>query len=114
MLGVGTREDFQAKKLIEDGMPFPLLLDPQNSVRDALGMADRFGLLRVLHPRGAVAYVKSARQAKRFDPIWGDATQRPGVAIFDSTGTLSWTHLGTRIGDYPTVGSVLTAVSAAR
>jgi hypothetical protein len=114
VLGVGTREDFQAAKLIEDGMPFPLLLDPENSVRAALGMADRFGLLRLLHPMGAVAYVKAARQAKRFDPVWGDATQRPGVAIFDSAGALSWTHLGTRLGDYPTVGSVLTALSAAR
>ena len=114
VLGVGTREDFQAEKLIEEGMPFPLLLDPENSVRAVLGMADRFGLLRLLHPMGAVAYVKAARQAKSFDPVWGDATQRPGVAIFDSAGALAWTHLGTRLGDYPTVGSVVSALSAAR
>lgn len=113
VIGVGTREDYQAQNLLDEGMPFPLLLDAENSVRAALGVSERISPLTLLNPKGAVAYARALRQARRFGPIWAEATQRPAVVVFDSKGSVVWSHLGTRLGDYPSVGECLGALSEA-
>ncbi len=110
MVGVGTREDFQARALMEAWVPFELLLDPDDRLRRSLDIPDRFEWRRVLHPLGAVEYVRAWRRAADFDPIWGEANQRPAMVLFDAEGDISWTHVGSRIGDYPTIGEVMSAV----
>jgi peroxiredoxin len=111
VIGVATVADYQAQALIDAGMPFPLLLDPENLLRRELGIAGRFSLARLLHPQGAVAYWRAARQAKDFGPIWSQATQRPAVVIVDDHLEVGWSHFGKQLGDYPTVGEVLAATA---
>lgn len=113
VMGVGTREAYQAKKLTNDGIGVELLLDPDDHVRRALGAEGRFESWRLLHPKGAVSYVRAARQAKRFDPIWAEATQRPGILLLDTDLNLIWSKMGTRLGDYPTADQVVEAVDTA-
>lgn len=112
VIGVATREDYQAQRLLDDGFPFPLLLDPEDSLRTAMGVSERFSPWRLLHPRGAFDYVRSARQARRFDPVWAEATQRPGMVLLDGEMRITWSHFGARIGDYPAVDEIMTAIDA--
>lgn len=111
VVGVATREDYQARRLVGQGLPFELFLDPDDSFRRALGTVARFSAWRLLHPAGAVDYARAVRQARSFDPVWSEATQRPGVVLFDEGLRVSWSHFGRRIGDYPSVEEVVAAVS---
>lgn len=113
LIGVGAREAYQAKKLTDDGFGVELFLDPDDQVRQALGAQERFEWWRLFHPVGARAYVKAARQAKRFDPIWAEATQRPGLVLLDGNRDVRWSRIGSRIGDYPTADEVIEAVGDA-
>ena len=112
VIGVATRADYQAQDLIEAGMPFPLLLDPENDLRHRLGIAATFRPLRLLHPRGAVAYLRAARQARNFAPIWSQATQRPAVIVLNRELDVTWSHVGKQLGDYPSVEEVVRAVDS--
>lgn len=108
VVGVGAREDFQARKLGSDGFPFPLLLDPEDQVRAALGSAERFSPARLLDPRGAMPYLKAVRRAgKFFDITLAQATQHPGVAVVNADLEVVWSYVGQRLGDYPPHALVL-------
>ncbi len=110
VIGVATREDYQARRLMESGVPFELLLDPDDTLRRALGIAGRFPPWNLLDPRGALDYLRAVRQARSFDPIWAEATQRPGVVLLDVDLAVRWSHVGSRIGDYPAVAEILSAI----
>lgn len=113
LVGVGVREDYQARNLIEGGFGVELLLDPDNAVRTALGAGDRFSRWRLLNPMGALAYVRAARQAKWSDPIWADTRQRPAIFLLDENLDLAWSRIGNRLGDYPSADEVIAAVGSA-
>ena len=113
LIAVGTREDYQARSLIDQGIGVELLLDPEDEIRQLLGAAARFEWWRLLHPAGAVSYAKAVGQAKRFDPIWAEANQRPGILLLDAQLEIAWTRMGSRIGDYPTADEVIDTVASA-
>jgi hypothetical protein len=112
LLAVGTREDYQARNLMDEGISVELLLDPEDEIRQLLGAAARFEWWRLLHPAGAVSYAKSLGQAKRFDPIWAEANQRPGILLLDAQLEIAWTKMGSRIGDYPDPDEVIDTVES--
>lgn len=113
LVGVGAREDYQARKLIQGGFGVDLLLDPDNAVRTALGARDRFSRWKLINPVGAIAYVRAARQAKWSDPIWAETTQRPAIFLLDANLDLVWSRIGNRLGDYPSADDVIAAVGSA-
>jgi len=95
-------------------MPFTLLLDPDNLVRQVMGSAERFGWGRLMHPKGAVAYARALRSSRRFfDVTLEQATQRPGVLVLDAQQNIVWTYVGNRLGDYPDVDVVFTELRRA-
>ncbi len=108
IIGVAAREDYQAQKLLDDGITFPLLIDAAGELRAAIGSASPLSVARLLDPRGALAYAKSISTAKRFFEITpSQATRRPGTAIFDADLELVWHHIGDRLGDYKPLEAVL-------
>lgn len=114
VIGVAAREDYQAQKLLDDGMPFDLLIDPSNQVREVIGSAERFGWHRLLHPKGAVAYAKAIRAVKWNGLTLPEANQRPAVGVFDADQRLAWRYVGAQLGDYPAVDRVLAELRALR
>ena len=112
VIGVATRADYQARQLMESGAPFELLLDSEDVLRRTLGLTSRFSAWRLMHPRGALDYARSFRRASEFDPIWSEATQRPAMMLLDADLDVRWSHFGRRIGDYPAISEIMTAVEA--
>lgn len=103
---VGGSADYQAQWLRDErGVSMPLLLDPEQRFRDAVGAAKPLGG-RLLNPRGAAAYARTLRHGFRPQKITRDAVQAPGVVILDRLGNVCWQHIGTRIGDYPPIETV--------
>lgn len=96
-----------------EGIGVDLYLDPDDQLRSALGAAGRFAWWRLLHPLGVPPYARAVRQARRFDPIWAEANQRPGLVLLDAELNPLWSRMGTRIGDYPTPDRVLSDVESA-
>jgi len=60
-----------------------------------------------------MAYVRAARQARHYDPIWSSITERPAMLALDASGAVVWSHIGQRIGDYPTADECLQGLAQA-
>lgn len=104
-LGLSVGADYQARWLSEKyGIRFPLLVDPERHVYDALDLPRKWWVS--LNPRGwwnyARAIARGNRQGKIIEP-----NQLPGVALLDANANAVWIHRGRALGDYPSVDRVL-------
>ena len=109
IVAIGPTADWQARRLAEDGVPFPLLLDPDRRFVHAVGLG-RMRWRQWLSPTWARNYFGAARTAGQGMVSARNATRLPGVVIVDRGGTLRWIHRGSTLGDYPTVDEVIAAV----
>jgi hypothetical protein len=105
-VAVGTGAPFQARRLMDDGMPFPCLVDADAALYRVLGIG-RVGLRAILNPAMYRNYWRAWRRGSRQGRMTGDPARLSGVAILDSAGRLGWRHVATTVGDYPPVASVL-------
>jgi len=111
-MAIGGSADYQAQWLRDErGVALPLLLDPEHQVRDVVGAAKPLGW-RMMNPKGAAAYARSLRHGYRPQGITRDTVRSPGVLVLDRDGCVRWTHVGTRIGDYPPLDTVRAALAA--
>ncbi|HET8815502.1 MAG TPA: redoxin domain-containing protein [Solirubrobacterales bacterium] len=104
-LAVAVGADHQAKWLMEErGIGFPLLLDPERRVHEALELPRRWWV--ALNPRGWLNYARAItrgnRQGKVIEP-----NQLPGLALLDSDARAVWIHRGRALGDYPKLEEVI-------
>lgn len=106
VVAVGTGASFQARRLMEGGMPFPCLVDPEARLYRVLGIG-RVGLREVLSPAMYRNYWRAWRRGNRQGQVTGDPRRLSGVIIADSAGRLCWRHVAGTIGDYPAVATVL-------
>mgnify|MGYP001812487238 CR=1 FL=1 len=113
VVGVSARDARQAQRLVDAGMPYKLLLDPDQQIRGAIGSADRFSMARRLHPKSLAAHLGSLRQAKYFGLSRSEARRRPGIVILDAQLNPTWTYIGNGVGDYPDLEVVLTELRRA-
>lgn len=103
---IGGSADYQAKWLRDErGITTPLLVDPHQKFREAIDASAPLGL-RMLDPRGAVAYGRSLKHGYRPQSVTKDTVRSPGVVILDRGGDVRWRFIGRRIGHYPTLGEV--------
>lgn len=108
LVGVGGAADYQARYLMEHGIEFPLLLDPQHSLYTALDVR-RIRWWMLLHPVTWRNYLLAARRARQ-GRITGHPLQAPGLAIVDTDGTIRFLRRGKTLGDYPTIETIRSAV----
>jgi hypothetical protein len=106
VVAVGTGADFQARRLMDEGSPFPCLVDPEAALYRALGIG-RVGPRMFLDPNTYANYWRAWRRGARQGRITGDPQRLSGVAIIDAEGRLYWRHLASTIGDYPALSTVL-------
>lgn len=110
VLAVATGADYQARKLMAEGLPFPALVDPDKHLYQALGI-ERIRWDQWIRPATWRRYLKSVRHARQ-GRLTGDLLQAPGVAILEPPGVLRWLHRGQTLGDYPTLTEILDALRA--
>jgi hypothetical protein len=109
-LAVATGADFQARQLMEEGLPFSALLDPEKNLYLALGI-ERIGWHQWLRPSTWRGYLRSIRRARQ-GRLTGDILQAPGVVILDPKRTVRYLHRGTTLGHYPALAEILAALRA--
>jgi len=113
VIAVGTGAVFQARRLRQDGMPFPCLVDETAGLHRALGIG-RVSWRTVLMATTYLNYWRAWRRGARPGRVTGDPQRLSGVAVFDSAGRLRWIHRSRTIGDYPAVPTVLAELDRLR
>lgn len=112
VVGVGGAADYQARHLMDHGIGFPLLLDPDHSLYAALDV-HRIHWTVMLSARTWWKYGRAARRARQ-GRITGHPLQAPGFVILDTDRTVRFLHRGQTLGDYPSIAEVVTAAEALR
>ena len=110
VLAVATGADYQARRLMAEGLPFPALVDPDKNLYRALGI-ERIRWDQWLRPSTWRRYLRSVGRARQ-GRLTGDILQAPGVAILEPPATLRWLHRGRTLGDYPSLTEILDALRA--
>ncbi len=104
-LGISVGADHQARWLIEEkGIGFPLLVDPDRCVYDALELPRRWWV--GLNPRGWWNYARAIARGNRQGRIV-EPNQLPGLALLNAKADAIWVHRGRALGDYPKLDRVL-------
>lgn len=107
LVGVSHREQYQAHRLVQDGIGVPLLLDPDGGLRQLYGIEQRFGWRGVFNPRSIATYGRAwRRQRKRSDPIWTQTRVRPGLLLLGDDDRVLWSRVGEFLGDYLSADAV--------
>jgi hypothetical protein len=106
---VGTGAGFQARRLMDQGMPFECLVDPAARLHRVLGIGrvDWRAALRLDTYRN---YWRGWRRGGRQREVTGDPRRLSGLAAFDAQRRLRWRHVARTIGDYPPVAAFLGAL----
>ncbi len=110
---VATGADWQAQRLIDDGFPFPCLVDPDARLYEAMGIT-RLTWRSVFNLRNWRNYLR-ARRAARHDGIGqgevtGDWKRLSGVLVVDGAGVVRFIHRARALGDYPPVSELIDTV----
>ncbi len=108
VVGVATGAGWQAERLMEQGTPFPLLVDRERNVFRALGL-ERIRWYRWLLPTTWWRYAKGSRGARQ-GALTGDILQAPGVAVIAPDRRVLYLYRGRTLADYPPVAEVIAAV----
>lgn len=107
VLGVGGAADYQAQHLMDHGVGFPLLLDPDHALYEALDV-HRIHWWKLLSVFTWVKYFRAARRARQ-GRITGHVLQAPGIVILDQDLTVRFLYRGQTLGDYPPLADVIAA-----
>jgi AhpC/TSA family len=109
-LGVSVGAAHQARWLVEElGIGFPLLVDPERRVYDALELPRRWWVS--LNPRGWWNYARALERGNRQGRII-EPNQLPGLALLDADANAVWVHRGRALGDYPALERVMVELGA--
>ena len=106
VLVVGTAAAWQAQALMDTGMPFTCVVDPEHNLYHALGLG-RLRWYEWLRPELWRNYIGAWRRGSRQGKVTGDIVQLPGVVVVDPGRRVRWLHRARTIGDYPPVATVL-------
>lgn len=106
-VGVGAAADYQARHLMDHGISYPLLLDPEHRLYEALQVR-HIHWWKLLLPTTWWRYIKAARRARQ-GRITDHPLQAPGFVLIDRDRTVRFLHRGQTLGDYPTIAEVLDA-----
>lgn len=112
-VAVGTGAAWQAERLMEDGMPFECLVDPDANLYQALGIG-RVGMGEWFRPSTIRRYVAAFRRGGRQGRITGDWRRLSGVAVVSTDRRVRWSYRADGVGDYPAIGDLLDVLDRLR
>ena len=107
VVAVATGAVFQAKALMDEGIPFPCLVDEKARLYEALDIG-RLGVRQLVDPRTYGKYVAAwRRRGARQGQMTGDPRRLSGLAVFDADARLWWSYVSQVIGEYPPLDDVM-------
>jgi len=107
VMAVATSAHFQAESMQAD-LPFPLLLDPDFTFRQAIDLRSRFRLWDLVRSESSRNYVQALRRGQRMGIVTPKhALNKPAVLIRRPDGVVAWAHEGASLGDYPPIDTVI-------
>jgi AhpC/TSA antioxidant enzyme len=106
VIAVGTGAPYQARHLMDTGMPFPCLIDAEARLYAALGIG-RIEWHEWLKPDVWRNYTRALRRGSKPGRVTGDPRRLSGVAIIDPERHVRWIYRSRIPGDYPPIGTVL-------
>ena len=114
VIAVGTGADFQARRLMEQGLggravPFPCLVDADANLYSALDIG-RVDWSHWLRPDVLARYVRAWRRGTRPGKVTGDVRRLSAVALVDRDRRVRFLHRSATVGDYPSIEDVLAVV----
>ena len=108
-LGISVGAAYQAAGLMNDTIPFDLLVDPDQNFKTATLQFKKVKLWTYALPTVWWRYLKWALKVRQ-GKITASLTEPPGVAIVDTEQTIRYLYQGETLGDYPPIGEVLDAL----
>ena len=113
VLGIGPAAAYQASHLIaERRIPFPLLLDPDHQVAEAIDLGRQPLYRFVFHLKGWWRWLKTAWRGKQ-GVITGAYWEVPAVIVIDARARVVWAHRGRYLGDYPPIEDTIARLNEA-
>ena len=91
---------------LQPDMPFPLLLDPEHSLRTELGTG-KLSIRQMMSLRSAANYSRVLGGIRRAAVEMGEAANTPGVVVLDAEQRVSWLWIGEAVGDYPPIDAII-------
>lgn len=95
----------------DNGLPFPVLGDPERAGYAAFGL-HRGSPLDMLRPSLVLAGVRATRGGARQGRTEGDPLLMPGTFLVDRGGIVRYAHPGAHAGDVPSAAGLLRAVDS--
>jgi hypothetical protein len=107
VVGVGPRAHFQATRLIEEGYPYPLLLDPDYNLAPAIGVGRQSLVRYIFNLRAWLRWVWAFFTHRRQGRVVGHYSNLPGTVLTTKDGEVVWSHRGTELGDHPPLATIM-------
>ncbi len=106
VIAIGPKAQYQAAHL-STTLPYPLLLDPELSVRRLLGVREQTGAAFFFNVRGWLRYLGAFLRHRHQGRLVGRRQTLPAVAIVSPQGEVRWLHQGRSVADYPKIATVV-------
>ena len=97
---------------LQSTVPFPLLLDPEQTLRRELDLA-KLSVGQLMSVSSAKNYAGAIGTVRNFAVQPSEAQNTPAVAILDADQKVVWQHVGKALGDYPAIDEILANLPAA-
>ena len=78
VIGLGPQDHFQATKLLEDGYPYPLLLDPDYHLAPTLGVGRQSLVRYIFNIRAWLRWVRAFVTNRKQGKFTGHHSNLPG------------------------------------
>jgi hypothetical protein len=114
VVAVGGSAAYQARWLRKvKGIRIPLFLDGQETLRGLVGIGD-LGVRGLVAARGWRAYGRALGDGLLPQVPTRHVRRAPGIVALDRDLTVSWSHAGSTLGDYPPVEELVERVNRRR
>ena len=98
---------YQAQKLVDDGNPYPLLLDEEQVLAQRIELGSQTRLAFLFNLRAWLRWLRAFARNRRQWRLTGRYSNVPGIVIVDADCAVRYVYRGSSIGDYPSMQTVL-------
>lgn len=111
VIGLAPATGYQAKRLMDESIPFPLFIDRNHAVGKRLGVGRQTLFHFLFSVRGWLRYLKAFLAGNWQRRMTGHYSNLPAICVVDAFGDVTYMYRGSGLGDYPPLEDVLDALA---